>query len=148
MAAGDLTFGSFTICTASAGDRHNRINSGFRGSLSTVDIVFPNTAGKEIRVIGNQNTPETSLTISYGASPRGDCCIYKANGSTMETFLESVRTFMLTESNLIGTLTDKDTNYTGMRWTGWDVSPIMYVNKDNSDVVYVTFAAVFTRYTV
>lgn len=151
MATGDLTFNSFVICDVSEGDVYTKILPNVP-AINATDIVFPNSSGRELRIIGQQNTNETSFKIQYGQSGKFISAIYKSSVSAMESFLygatNSIQALLTdTTSTAIASLVDRDATYTGMRFVSFDLlSPITPVNRGGSDKFFVLFQASFARY--
>lgn len=152
MATGDLTFNSFVICDVSEGDVYTKILPSVP-AINSTDVVFPNSSGRELRIIGQQNTDATAFKIAYGQSGKFVSAIYKADAATMESFLygasSSIKALLTdTTSTAIASLVDRDATYTGMRFMSFELlSPITPVNRGGSDKVYVLFQATFARYT-
>lgn len=148
-----LAFGALTICDSQYGDIYTRQNAGQIPALKMADISFIGTAGRELRIAGNQIDESSSLTLVYAPGQRGDCCIFKNDESTMESFLfgatNSIQSVLLDQTTTLRTLTDRAGSYTGMRMVSFRaISPIIYVTRDNASKVCIHFEAVFSRYTV
>lgn len=153
MAAGDLIWNGFTICSLSAGDVYTRATVGEPAELDMIDLAFPNTAGRELRITGNQNSAETAQTIAYGQSTRGTSAIFKSSIANLESFLygtsNSIQALRLSQSSQIGTLVDRDGTYTGMRMVSFRVlTPAQIIARAAGDRYMVLFEAVFQKYTV
>lgn len=153
MAAGDLTFtangNELILCDVSADDIYSRIDAGRPGRLNTVDVAFPNTAGRELKIIGQQMTADTAFPIEYGSGGGFTTGVFKSNVAAMETFLGVIETFMVNSFQQIGTLTDRNDSYTGMRFISFQpTSDIRAVTHKNTAKVFMSFRAAFQRYTV
>ncbi len=148
MAAGDLTFQGAIICNASGGDIHSRIANEIP-QLDTADIMFANTAGREIRITGLQHTGNSCFAVEYGNSSGVNSCIFKSTATAMATFLYGTIQTLLTSSTQIGSLVDKYGTYSGMRMVSFNVtSPVRPTDRGGTNQVYITFSARFERYTV
>jgi hypothetical protein len=93
----DLKFGSFTIVDISAGGWYAQVNRN-TDSLLTNDITFPNTSGRRVRVLGKQQTGETSETYSF------EGVALASSQANAEAIVTNAETYMDTESYLIQTL--------------------------------------------
>lgn len=153
MAAGDLTFGSFTICTAANGDAHNRIDNDNIPRIRTADVSFHGAAGREIKILGNQDTGETARQIVYGGPYS---VIYKdgAGIGTIESYLygatNSIKALLTstTSSVMVATLVDKDQTFTGMRLVSFTHTHPQKIGYKTTDKFMIQFTAVFQQYTV
>lgn len=132
------------ICDVSAGDMYHQVSQQ-PAQLDVADAVFSNTAGREPKVLGSQNTEFSSKQIRFAAEGPRLCRIVKANRAAMLTFLASVDTFMKNDDNLTGTLSWVDGTEAGVRMAITWTSGIMTFEVGGK--CYIDFEAVFSKYT-
>ena len=142
----DLKFTGLTeliICDVSAGDQYHLVAQAPTRYVA-VDAVFSNTAGRELKVIGRENSDLDSYTLHFAAEGARLCRIIKTTRAAMLTFITAVNTFILNQDNLIGTVAWTDGSATGMKMDfAWRSAPISLLDLR----CYVDFEVVFTRYT-
>ena len=149
MAENDLAFGSTIICVAATNDNYTRLAAKKLPTADTRDIVFANTAGREIRIAGSQSMPNSALTVSYGQSPFGQTCVYKSSIANMNTWLATIQTHLTTGTSMLQTLTDRDNEtMTGMRIVNFTPgTPSVSVTRNGEEFV-LFFGITFAKYTV
>lgn len=104
----NLVHGSLTICDESLGDVYSRVSSSLPDAVFQ-SIGFPNTAGRELKIVSRQTTDASSLSITYR------CRLYRANRSTMQALLTSIQTQRTTASTALGTVTATDGSFVSMQ---------------------------------
>lgn len=103
----NLAHGSLTICDESLGDTYSRVSSSIPDAVYQ-SIGFPNTAGRELKIVAVQTTDASALAITYR------CRLYRSSRSTMQTMLNSIKTQRTTTTTALGTVTATDGSFSSM----------------------------------
>lgn len=108
--------------------------------LHVIDVSFPHSTGRVAKVIGNQTSAETSLSISLSGR------IYLANRAAAQTWINSVQSARLSTSSMLATLTFADGSFTSMRLTQFQTGPIKAVRDNGTIKVSVSWTGTWSQY--